>query len=67
MLHYLCLEKANYCRIQVLEQVNLYVFVKLLLLEAIFNSSRIDKINAMDVFESEGDFDVHAARDPDKL
>ena len=29
----------------------------------IFNSSRIDKINAMDVFESEGDFDVHAARD----
>ena len=30
---------------------------------SIFNSSRIDKINAMDVFESEGDFDVHAVRD----
>lgn len=29
----------------------------------LYKSSKIDKLNAMDVFESEGDFDVHAVRD----
>ena len=30
---------------------------------SVYDSARIDKINSLDVFESEGDFDVHAVRD----